>query len=233
MKNSFRALLCALSVGLAARASAQGNFQNLNFEQATVPPSPVNGYGDLFVDPALAFPGWTVSASGNGYPLYTTYNNLTLDAPAVDLIGPFFPNGIGMSSLQGSYSVVLQYSDYFHIFPFISQTGLVPATAKSINFLISSDPLVLPPFVNLNGVRISLVDIGGGRLAGDVTAFAGSTAELTFGTGAYRACFDDVRFSAQPVPEPSVFALSALGALLAAWRLSSRARPPGHCHRRS
>src|SRR6266436_5855804 len=84
----------------AIAAEAQGTFQNLDFEGARVSPTPVNGYGDQ-VDPALAFPGWTVSvvwAGSNTYALYTLYNNQTLDSPAVDLIGPSFPNGLGRSS---------------------------------------------------------------------------------------------------------------------------------------
>ena len=200
-------------------AFGQGNFQNLDFEQATVPPTPVNGYGDR-VDPALAFPGWTVSASGNAYALYTLYNNLTLDAPAVDLIGPSFPNALGMSSLHGSYSVVLQYSDYFHIFPFISQTGLVPANAKSISFAVAPGTGFYDgPSMALGGVGIALVPIGGGRLAGDVTAFAGTLAKLEFSTGAYRVLFDDIRFSSLAVPEPTGVDLAALGALLLGWRV--------------
>ena len=213
----------------AAGAAGQGTFQNLNFEQARVTPTPVNGYGDE-VDPALAFPGWTVSAAGTGtntsWRLYTLYNSQTLDSPAVDLIGPLFPNGTGLTSLQGSYSVVLQYSAFFRVFPFLSQTGLVPADARSISFLISSQAGVYPPFVTLNGVWVPLVPIAGGRLAGDVTAFAGASAELTFSTGAYLAYFDDVRFSNLPIPEPSAFGLSALGALLVGWR-ALRRRPPG------
>ena len=111
----------ALLVG-AASAFGQGTFQNLNFEQARVTPTPVNGYGDE-VDPALAFPGWTVSAAGIGtntsWRLYTLYNSQTLDSPAVDLFGPLFPNGMGYPSLEGSYSVALQYSAYFRVFPFL------------------------------------------------------------------------------------------------------------------
>jgi len=223
-KVRFRAILaCVLSLILTSHSNAQGTFQNLNFEGALVPPTPIGGYGGE-VDPALAFLGWTVGANTNPYPLFTLYNNQTLDSAAVDLIGPAFPNALGMSSLQGSYSVVLQYSTIWRMFPQLSQTGLIPADAKSINFLVSSDPYIFPPFVTLNGTWINLVPIGGGRLAGDVTAFAGSPAQMTFSTGAYRAYFDDVRFSSERVPEPSMFTLSSLGVLLASWRLAVRAR---------
>ena len=170
-----------------------------------------------WLDPALAFPGWTVGVvwgSTNIYQLFTLYNNLTLDSPAVDLIGPLFPNGVRLSSLQGSYSVVLQASAYFNAVSTLSQTGLVPADARSITFAISSTAGIYAPSVTLNGFPIYLVPVGGDRLAGDVTAFAGTTAQLTFTSVNWITYFDDVQFSNLPVPEPSVFGLSALGALL-------------------
>jgi hypothetical protein len=125
----------------------QGTFRNLDFEQATVPPTPVNRYGDR-VDPALAFPGWSVGATGNtnADPLHILYNNMTLDAAAVDLIGPEFPSALGLSALQGSYSAMLQYSSYFQIAPYLSQNGLVPADARSISF-----DATYAPSVALNG----------------------------------------------------------------------------------
>jgi len=207
---------------IAAGAMGQGTFQNLNFEQARVPPTPVNGYGGQ-VDPALAFPGWTVGVewtTTNTYALFTFYNSQALDSPAVDLIGPLFPNGMGRAPLQGSYSVVLQYSAFFHAFPLLSQTALVPADSRSISLAVPSGTAWYEwPSMSLGGVSIGLVPIGGGRLAGDVTALAGAVATLSFSTGSYFCLFDDVRFSSQPVPEPSVVGFSALGVLLVSRRM--------------
>ncbi len=194
-------------------ASAQGTFQNLDFEQASVSPTPVNGYGGE-LEPALLFPGWTVGSNTNAYHLYTLYNNLTLDSPAVNLIGPLFPNGLGINSLQGSYSAVLQYSAYFQEMTFLSQIALLPAGTRSMSFAISSAAGIYAPNVTLNGVSISLVPISGGRLAGDVTAFAGSTVDLRFNAVNWITLFDDVRFSNQPVPEPGILSLSVVGALV-------------------
>src|SRR5689334_1086062 len=72
------------------------NFVDLDFELASifVPPA---YWGDV-VDPTNAFPKWKVQG-------YCLHNNLTLGTPAVDLIGPVFPNGPGLNALQGSYSV--------------------------------------------------------------------------------------------------------------------------------
>jgi hypothetical protein len=222
IRRSVQTAAClALLLVSAACAQAQGTFQNLNFERATVPPTPGGGYGGE-VDPGLAFPGWTVSvvwAATNTYGFYTLYNNKTLDSPAVDLIGPSFPNGLGLSSLQGSYSVALQYSAFFNAFPFLSQTGLVPLGARSISILVPSGTEWWQwPSVNLNGVRIPLTPLGNGRVGGDVSAFAGSPADLTFSTGAYFSLFDDIRFSTQVIPEPGILSLASLGALLSGSR---------------
>jgi len=179
--------------------------------------TPMNGYGGE-VDPALLFPGWTVGSDTNAYHLFTLYNNLTLDSPAVDLMGPLFPNAVGITSLQGSYSPVLQYSAYFHEMTFLSQTGLIPTNARSISFAISSTAGIYAPTVTLNGVNLNLVSIGGGRLAGDVTSFAGSTADLRFNAVNWITLFDDAQFSPQSIPEPGILSLFVLGALLSGSR---------------
>jgi len=70
----------------------------------------------------------------------------------------------------------------------------------------------LTPFSGLNGVNIPHVQIAGGRLAGNISAFAGTTALLTFSTttGVEYAqeslYFDDIQFSPSSVPEPSTLA---------------------------
>ena len=203
----------------AAGAEGQGTFQNLDFEQATISPTPVGVFGGP-ADPAQLFPGWTVGGGGNY--LAVAYNNLTLGAPAIILMGPDFPNATGYSSLQGSYSVLLYYDNPGIVPPpTLSQTGLIPATAQSINFLVGNGDL--GGVVSVNGVNIPLVTIPGGRLAGDISPYAGTTAQLTFSISPVRVgdngmYFDDVQFSNLRVPEPSVFALSGLGALFLGWR---------------
>lgn len=206
--------LVALVSGFAFSAFSQGTFQNLDFERARIAPTPTNEYGGG-VDPALAFPGWSLSKIGSGYPLFVLYNNLTLDAPAIDLIGPSFPNALGVESLQGSYSVVLQYSSFFNISPVLSQTGMVPPDAKSINLAFT----VLPWELAFNGVNIPLIPVSGGRAIGDISSFAGMVAEMRFSGGGY---FDDIQFSNQPIPEPSVILLSALGGLFLFRRLARK-----------
>jgi hypothetical protein len=212
----------------AANGLAQGTFQNLDFEEAGlyVAPIPVGAQGGS-VDPTLAFPGWTVSGWGG----VVFYNALSLGAPAISLIGPNFPNATGLTSLQGSYSVVQYYwAPYSFSSLILNQTGLVPSDANSITLLTSSlGPAVSVPRITLGGVDIPLAQVSGGRVAGDISAFAGQTELLTISIsgntlGDHFAYFDDIQFSSTAIPEPGLFALSALGALLLGWRVLERRR---------
>ena len=167
--------------------SAQGTFQNLDFEQSTIPPTPVGGYGGA-VNPTAAFPDWTVG--GGGTALYVLYNVETLGSPAVDLIGPDFPNALGIAPLQGSYSVLLQY--HGALFPgwdppTISQTGMIPENAQSISFLVS--PSEDNGVLEVNGTSIPLFPIAAGQLAGNISAWSGQTVQLTFTTPEHRRYF--------------------------------------------
>lgn len=188
-------------------------FLNLDFEHATIPPT-IGPRGALYpADPAQTFPGWTVGAG-----TVVGYNSFSIGAPAVSLIGPNFPNFTGYIPLEGSYSVLFQYfADPGLSPPTLSQIGLVPATAQSINFLVSSN--LHDAALSLNGVSISLIPIAGGRMSGDITAFAGNVAQIKFSTlgniGPGNWFYlDDIRFSASPVPEPSTFSLFGFCMLL-------------------
>jgi hypothetical protein len=200
-------------------------FQNLDFEQATIPPTPAGQYGTLSADPALAFPGWTMGSSGPGSPNYTLYNNLTLGSVAQVLVGPSFPNGIGYTPLEGSYSALLQFGPHPTLgTPALIQTGLVPVDARSITCVMSQSQN--DASVTLDGVVIPLFSIGGGRWTGDVTSFAGKETQLMFSTKSYAGqwlYFDDVQFSSVVVPEPSLTWLWGLGFI--AWCLCGRRRP--------
>ena len=199
--------------------NAQGQgFVNLDFESATIAPTPPGG-STYPADPAQALPGWAVGGANT----VVSYNDLSLGAPAVDLMGPNFPNGAGYTPLQGSYSVLLQYFGIDGGPPTLSQTAVVPSGTQSINFLVPSGQNVADStatVVTLNGVNIPLVAIAGNRVAGNVSAFAGDEAQLTFSTinSDVSIYFDDIQFSTSAVPEPSALGLSALSGLFLAWR---------------
>ncbi len=205
--------VCLLWFTLVGTAIGQG-FINLDFEQAAIAPTPVGQFGEASADPALAFPGWTMGPSGAlNSNNFTLYNNLTLGSVAQVLVGPNYPDAIGYAPLQGSYSALLQFGPSPTLgTPALIQTGVVTANTRSITFLVSATQN--DARVTLDGMDIPLIAIGGGRLAGDVTAFAGGQAELMFSTTSYNGTwlyFDDVVFSPTAVPEPSILGLISLG----------------------
>jgi hypothetical protein len=197
----------AICFAFLQNISGQG-FVNLDFEQANIPPTPAGQLGG-FADPALAFPGWIVG------PGVVGYNTLSLGSAAEILIGPNYPNGIGYSSLQGSYSVLLQTFSYNASPASLSQTALIPANAKSISMLGAA-------YVSLNGVSIPLLQLQDGRWAGDISAYAGNIAQLTLSgpsSGTGWMYFDDIQFSPASVPEPSVLSLFGVSALFICLRM--------------
>lgn len=193
----------AVCMFLTAHAPGQG-FINLDFEMATIAPTPVGEFGPLQADPLLAFPGWTMGSDGSQNPNYTLYNNLTIGSVAQVLIGPSYPNGTGITPLQGAYSALLQFGPSLELgTPALSQVGLLPANARSINFLVHA--YGRDAVVTLDGHEIPLLAFGPDRLAGDVSGFAGQMVELKISTSSYNGgglYFDDIRFSPLAVPEP-------------------------------
>jgi len=232
-------LLVGLGMLLAVGdAVGQGTFQNLDFEMATITPAPT-GYTPFDAYPPVsaadALPYWTVREDSTvctavwGAPVALDETSVTL------LNGSYYP------SLQGIYTVQLYaYADappgLFHSAS-ISQTGLVPAGTHSIQFLIESPPVAgggvqASPAVALNGTLINIfpVSTSGGvvTMAGDISAFAGTTAELNIQcAGISGAPFnlmenifelDAITFSSNTVPEPNtamIMSLACLFALLA------------------
>ena len=243
MKQSCSIVLVAISLALLQRVSGQ-DFVNLDFEAATIAPTPVGG-STYPADPAQCFPGWTVGGSGT----VVMYNDFSLGAPAAELMGPDFPNGVNYTPLQGSYSTALYFNNNgFSTPPTLSQTGLVPADALSINFLVGNRAFLgngpSDPSVSLNGVVIPLIPVGGGRMAGNISAFSGSEATLTFSVAPDRVgdnffYFDDIQFSPSPAPEPSALSLLSFCSLFILWRMKRPNNSPEptaggavHPHRR-
>jgi len=98
----------------------------------------------------------------------------------------------------------------------IGQTGQIPAGSLSVQFWVfpASNLQVtfgsqLIPISKLSST--ANYDVFGG----DISMFTGQTAELRFtaqaGSGGF---FDNIFFSTQPIPEPSMFGLIGLGALM-------------------
>jgi hypothetical protein len=201
---------------------AQGTFQNLGFESANLTPIPSGLYGGP-VSTLDAIPGWKAFL-GTTQVTQVLQNNITLGDASIDILGPF--SSIGRI-IEGQYTVVLQpggvpFGSGENIGASISQTGLVPANAHSLQFKaitygsisvsLSGHELVLIPLET--GSRYTLYGADISTLAGQVqtltiTALAGPNATYHF---------DSFVFSPSAVPEPSTIGMLALGGLLVGLR---------------
>ncbi len=242
MQASKRSTVCILILCALIKADAQGAFQNLDFELASVAPAPANYTPSDAYNPisaASAFPDWTVSEDGTictavwGSPA-------ALDETSVALVSG------GSNPIQGNYSVQLTaYANApsgLYKSSSISQTGLIPIGSQSIQFLIPSPPQAgrVPPNpeVTINGTAIGLTVLSqfGGvmTMGGNVGAFAGDTVNLSFVCQATPGAsfpadenyfnLDGIQFSSTAVPEPNSIALFGLGGLFMAlfqWRKTS------------
>src|SRR6266568_1786041 len=96
-------VLCAAIACCTVAARAQGTFQNLGFESATL--VPIFGNSSSPVQFAPAFPGWTGSIGGVQVSA-ALYNSAALGSSAIGIMdsgGPFLTGVI-----QGTYTAMLQ-----------------------------------------------------------------------------------------------------------------------------
>lgn len=201
-------------------ARAQGSFQDLDFESANLSTIPSGQYGGS-VPISDALPGWT-GFIGTNQVSTALQNNLTLGSPSIDILGPDFGFGI----IEGQYSLALQGgSGSTNFSASVSQTGLVPQNAQSLQFkALISWSLV----VSLGGQNLSIMPLQTGEnytlYGANISQFAGQDEVLTITTlgGASNPdYFDSIVFSPAAIPEPNPLALLLLGGLTIAW-----------CHRR-
>ena len=213
-------------------SNGQGIFQNLGFENTTIPvgtPPSTPGMDVLF---SAAFPGWTGTVNG---AVQTTalYNSVALSQAKFALIGPGSP--VGGSSIDGNYTAILNTHSLFEPAEVsLFQTGLVPSNALSLRFL-GTVPAglfqgTLSVSLDQTPLSLSVVQEFGsyGLYVADVSAFAGRTAELRFtdSVGVFGNSdfyLDAISFSPNAVPEPSTWALLALGSALF-WSAARRRR---------
>jgi hypothetical protein len=196
---------------------AQG-FVNLGFENATFIVDPSGAFYPYSVYASDAIPGWTAYISGVPQTDILS-NDVTLSAAAISLQGTnaFSP---AIAAYSGNWSLLLQatFQDpYATNSAAIGQTGQIPATAQSLIFMLGEYPSDFQ--VTFNGQDLLLVTISNAlhyNICGaDISQYAGQTGQLLFTVyNDNYAELDNIQFSSIPVPEPSEFALAALGALL-------------------
>ncbi|MCX6922947.1 MAG: hypothetical protein NT154_07020 [Verrucomicrobia bacterium] len=152
------------------------------------------------------------------------HNGIGLSLASMGILGPdFAPPGY----FQGHYLIDLKPGldpggSGQIVLTEIAQSGTIPLGSQSIEFYAFAAAF----YVTFAGHEIPLTEIGGSYstnfvYGGDISAFAGQTGELRFAGGGY---LDDIQFSTEPIPEPGVFGLSALGAVLFGWRVLRRGR---------
>lgn len=215
--------LIACSQNTFGQKKTSGQFEDLNFEQATIVSDPSNYLGVYVSD---AIPGWTV---GNSF-LGTNdilYDDLSLGAPSVTLCGPNPKGGASYAPppLDGNFSIDLYGGvpgeNYPQVGVSLSQTASVPAGAQSILFIASSGFGAAPLLLSLGGQNISYsaisIEPDYTLYGGNIPAFGDQIETLTFnapiGVNNYWE-LDDIQFSSSPVPEPDVLSIFGIGTLL-------------------
>ncbi len=191
---------------------AQGTFQNLGFESATL--IPVAGDPQGAVQFAPAFPSWLGYINGV-LQTKTIPNGIPIGNPGeTPFIAIMTPPGWG--GWQGNYAVgfAAAMSGATFVPVAVAQTGSVPSQTKSLQFLA-----LYPPAVFVNGQLISSVALGAGpsvstRFGVDIAGFAGQTVELRFQPSLGINYLDDIQLSNQPIPEPCALTMVGFGALL-------------------
>jgi len=204
-KLTFPLVLCA-----EISTWAQGSFQDFDFESAVIVPA-----GAPFVEFAPAFPGWT-GYLGTNQQSVALFNSLAIGTAVIALLGPGWSS---VDIIAGNYTAVLQAGSdprgsLTPVDASISQTGLIPAGAQSIQFLSTGARNGFT--VSLNGHQIPMAILGTqGRFnvyGGDVSQFAGLTEELRITalsapSSPANLYLDSIQFSDMVVPEPGAAAL--------------------------
>jgi hypothetical protein len=220
--NPAKTILLAAGLIIGQHCHSQG-FVNLDFETANITVVPP-GTGLS----TATLPGWTAYVSPSiGNPTYDTYT-ISYDTFALDAGGIFLedanvpyggagPGGFSILPIQGNYSIYLQGASLPAALTVasIGQTGTIPIGTESLTYWSSGGALQ----VTFNGLPIDFLVTGTTAnydiYSADISAYAGETGQLLFTAPANdSALLDNIQFSASPVPEPSVFALTALGGLL-------------------
>jgi len=189
---------------------AQGTFQNLDFEQATI--VPFGGGNTNLVQVSAALSHWTAYTGGSAPPGAILYDTATAGGPALSIQDSHSPV---VQPLQGNYSVLFQVGVANASTVALAQTGQVPTNSASINFYAQGTANLLLTFGG-NSIPLTLLGTTPNYsiLGGDMSAFAGQSGELRF-TASYFSTFslDNIQFSSQSIPEPSAVAVFGVGTL--------------------
>lgn len=238
MRSTLQNALFTATLVVAAECvtCGQGTFQNLGFESASIVPIPGDPYGRVQFSPA--FPGWT-GYVGPAQATAALYNSYFLGTSAISILNNGWPYPFG-GVIEGNYTVLLQAGVIEDPNPSpadttLLQTAIVPNTAQSLRFRAQQPGSLSPAIsleVTLGGEQLLLTPLGSGAnytlYGADIHMFASRTAELSFTVPSppdrdiTYVFLDSIQFSDQPVPEPGIFGLCALGVVMLGWRALRR-----------
>jgi hypothetical protein len=229
LRNLRSICVCLLVLTAAGHAGAQGTFQNLDFESATIVPMNPGDTADIKAGSAL--PGWTVFY-GKTQQASICYDCASVGGANISLLGSTWRGGAPPGLSHGRYYVLLQEGACGTAQPgdqqpwetvSIAQTAQVPDSAVSLTFRASVADLT----VTLGGTVLSLDVLnscqGYDVYECDVSQFAGKTAQLEFTAGDPTVYLDDISFSPAPVPEPATLGIFVAGGALL-WRRGAARR---------
>jgi hypothetical protein len=212
-------IVCFAAITLVLLRNVSGqSFIDLNFEQSKIVSSNYDSEFDIYYGTAIV-PGWT-GYLGTNLDTTILWNNGTLGNASIDVISPGGPGG----AIEGKFTLWLQQGGGN---PFVSasmsQTGLVPADAQSLQFKAN---IWQPLSVSLGGQDLSLIQLGTGTnytlYGADISQFAGQVEPLVFtalaGPNESGDFIDSIVFSPSSVPEPSAFSLFSICILFLSWR---------------
>jgi hypothetical protein len=234
MKKGIVPLAVLLYLHCASALWAQA-FQNLDFESATVSNIPADTAEYVSVSDAL--PRWSAYI-GTNLLTQVGHNVITLGAANVGVWGPDY--GFGIQPLQGSYSAIIQAGGFNSVeeplgseggSATIAQMGLIPSSAKSIQFegtlgLGTAGATFTNTFVfAVGGQSLPVVPLGGDLYGCDISAFTGSVQNISFTMnddfGNALMLIDAISFSTESIPEPSTLNLVMVSiAALGLWHFA-------------
>jgi hypothetical protein len=226
MKLSKSLLLGLGSICVASSLEAQGTFLNLDFESANVSGYPPGSSG---VPISAALPGWS-GFYGSAQTSQVAYDGISIGGAVISVVDSNVPFSY-FNPIQGEFSAYLfGGGEQPLLSSTISQTGVVPTGTQSLlmDARVSGASFV----VMLGGQTINMIALQSFQrytlYGGDISSFSGEAAALSFtippASGVQPSMFelDNIVFSDQPIPEPGVFGLSVLAALLFGWRVVRR-----------
>jgi len=241
MKTSIALLLLLTS----SIASYSASFHNLDFDAADTSRLIASDIPGVFYGtPEDLLPGWQLTRTPGQLPLPSlpvVWLNLSPEHGLVSLIDQNYRPDLPESHrfpVAGRFSFAM-YPEFafpsFEPYPFrLKQVGDVPNDAMSISFATFGNPVSL--FVNGTEVPTIMIfdplegdpNARKAQMLADISSYAGQNVELEFSTaqnqhfGSVTFGIDSIYFSPVPVPEPSVWAIFGLGAVVLGWRWRRR-----------